>query len=132
MKAIRAVRLQWSDADAAGRRSFQEIEGSDFEIPADLVLLALGFVHPEEDVPGQLGLERDARGNVKAAYDGPEAFKTSRDKVFAAGDARRGQSLVVWAIHEGREAARAIDLYLMGTTDLPSATDHGYGAVHVA
>ncbi len=132
VKAIRAVRLRWSAPDAAGRRSFEEIPGSDFEIPADLVLLALGFVHPEEDVPGQLGLERDPRGNVKAAYDGPGAYKTSRDKVFAAGDARRGQSLVVWAIHEGREAARTIDLYLMGTTDLPSATDHGYGVVQIA
>ena len=128
---LTAARLQWSEPDAQGRRQFEEIPGSEFEVEADLVLLALGFVHPEHDIPNQLGLDRDNRGSVKADYDGPNAYKTSRDKVFAAGDARRGQSLVVWAIHEGREAARAIDIALMGQSDLPSTFSHGYDALPV-
>ena len=131
VKAIKAVRLEWSEPDADGRRKFEEVPGSEFELPADLVLLALGFIHPEDDLPEQLSLDRDPRGNVKADYDGPNMYKTSRDKVFAAGDARRGQSLVVWAIHEGREAARAVDLYLMGESDLPSAMSYGYDSVRI-
>lgn len=126
VKKIIAVRLQWSDPDANGRRTFKEIPGSQFELEADLVLLALGFEHPEDDIPQQLGLKRDPRGNIAADYMGPAAFKTSREKVFAAGDARRGQSLVVWAIHEGREAARAVDLFLQGRTLLPSIFSFGY------
>lgn len=126
---VHAVRIEWSEPDANGRRSFKEIPGSEFEWDCDLVFLALGFLHPEQTIPQQLGLECDARGNVKAAYDGASRFQTSREKVFAAGDARRGQSLVVWAIHEGREAARAIDYHLMGTTDLPSADTYGYEAL---
>jgi glutamate synthase (NADPH/NADH) small chain len=131
VKKLKAARLQWSEPDAQGRRQFEEIPGSEFDVEADLVLLALGFVHPEDDIPSQLGLDRDPRGNIKADYDGPNAYKSSRDKVFAAGDARRGQSLVVWAIHEGREAARAIDLALEGQSDLPSTFSHGYDAVSV-
>lgn len=123
---IEAVRLAWSDPDATGRREYTEIPGSVFEIDCDLVLLALGFEHPEHDVPEQLGLARDRRGNVTAPYDGHSAYRTSREKVFAAGDARRGQSLVVWAVHEGREAARAIDIYLEGSSLLPSAFSYGY------
>jgi glutamate synthase (NADPH/NADH) small chain len=97
-----------------------EVAGSEFEIKADLVTLAMGFVHPvHEGMIEALGVELDARGNVKADTDGANAYKTSIDGVFAAGDMRRGQSLVVWAIREGRQAARAIDEYLMGTTDLP-------------
>ena len=77
-------------------------------------------------MPAQLGLELDDRKNIKAAYG---EYRTSKKKIFAAGDARRGQSLVVWAIHEGREAARAVDLYLMGHSDLPGAYSYGYDAV---
>ncbi|MCP4642144.1 MAG: glutamate synthase subunit beta [bacterium] len=126
---LQAVRLEWSEPDENGRRSFEEIAGSEFELECDLVLLALGFVHPEEPISAKLGLERDGRGNILAGYDGPDRYKTSNDKVFAAGDARRGQSLVVWAIHEGREAARAVDQSLMGCSDLPSVSSHGYDAV---
>jgi glutamate synthase (NADPH/NADH) small chain len=93
-----------------------EIPGSEFEIETDLVLLALGFVHPErEGLLNELGVDLDDRGNV--ATD--ESLMTSVPGIFAAGDMRRGQSLVVWAIAEGREAAHHIDTYLMGTTSLP-------------
>ena len=96
---------------------FQPIAGTDFHIPADLVLLAMGFVHPvHEGMVTELGVARDPRGNVKADTN---AYRSSVDKIFAAGDMRRGQSLVVWAIREGRQAARAVDLFLMGTTNLP-------------
>ena len=96
---------------------FQLIDGTEFELKADLVLLAMGFVHPiAEGMLNELGVDLDGRGNVKA--DTVE-YQTSREKIFAAGDMRRGQSLVVWAIREGRQAAHAIDKYLMGTTELP-------------
>ncbi len=95
----------------------QRVEGSDFELKADLVLLAMGFVHPVHDgMITQLGLDLDGRGNVLA---NDMDYSTSRGKVFAAGDMRRGQSLVVWAIREGRQAAHAIDAFLMGSSDLP-------------
>lgn len=120
---LRVVRLEWSAPDNAGRRTFTEIPGSEFELECDMVLLALGFLHPEHDsVVQELGLDLDARGNIRT----DSRFSTSRDKVFAAGDAHRGQSLVVWAIHEGREAARCIDIALMGRSSLPSATGSGY------
>jgi glutamate synthase (NADPH/NADH) small chain len=93
------------------------VPGSEFTIPADLVLLAMGFVHPvHEGMVKDLRLELDQRGNVKA---NEMDYRTSRPKIFAAGDMRRGQSLVVWAIREGRQAAAAIDKFLMGTTTLP-------------
>lgn len=96
---------------------FQLIDGTEFELKADLVLLAMGFVHPiAEGMLNELGVDLDGRGNVKA--DTVE-YQTSREKIFTAGDMRRGQSLVVWAIREGRQAAHAIDKYLMGTTELP-------------
>jgi glutamate synthase (NADPH/NADH) small chain len=96
---------------------FQPIPGTEFELKADLVLLAMGFVHPvTEGMLSELNLELDGRGNVKADTD---AYATSRDKVFSAGDMRRGQSLVVWAIREGRQAAHAVDKFLMGSTELP-------------
>ena len=123
---IHAVRLEWGAPDASGRPQMKEVPGSEFALDCDLALLALGFVHPEHALPKQLGLELDGRGNIKADYG---LYKTSRDKVFAAGDARRGQSLVVWAIHEGREAARAIDIQLMGSSDLPGAHTYGYDSV---
>jgi glutamate synthase (NADPH/NADH) small chain len=91
--------------------------GTEFQIPADLVLLAMGFLHPvQEGMIKDLKVELDGRGNVKA---NDLDYRTSRPKVFAAGDMRRGQSLVVWAIREGRQAAHAIDKFLMGTTNLP-------------
>ena len=98
-------------------QAFKPIPGTEFEIKADLVLLAMGFVSPvHEGMLTELGIELDPRGNVKADM---EAYQTSNPKVFAAGDMRRGQSLVVWAIREGRQAAHAVDKYLMGTTTLP-------------
>ena len=121
VKALRGVHLRWEDPDPeSGRRAgFKAIEGSDFEVDADLVLLAMGFVHPvQEGFLNQLGVAYDPRGNVQAEFG---EFRTSVDKVFAAGDARRGQSLVVWAISEGRKAARAVDEFLMGSSDLPAA-----------
>jgi glutamate synthase (NADPH/NADH) small chain len=113
-----AVRLRFGDPDDSGRPTMQEIPGSEFEIPADLVLLAMGFVHPHHDdliVP--LGLKLDARGNIAADT---EDYAASEPGIFAAGDCRRGQSLVVWAIWEGREAARQIDCYLSGESFLQS------------
>jgi glutamate synthase (NADPH/NADH) small chain len=93
------------------------IPGTEFEIDADLVLLAMGFVHPvHEGMIEQHGLALDQRGNVKADT---LAYQSSNPKVFAAGDVRRGQSLVVWAIREGRQAAHAVDKFLMGSTTLP-------------
>jgi glutamate synthase (NADPH) small chain len=93
------------------------IPGSEFELKADLVLLAMGFVHPvHEGMLASLGVKLDPRGNVAANVND---YRTSIDKLFAAGDMRRGQSLVVWAIREGRQAARAMDEFLMGSTVLP-------------
>src|SRR5690606_9285620 len=98
----------------------QQVEGSEFEIEADLVLLAMGFVHPvHEGMLQELGVALDRRGNVEGGTEGANAYRTSLDKVFAAGDMRRGQSLIVWAIREGRQCARAVDEYLMGGSDLP-------------
>ena len=107
------VRLEWKDG------KMTEVAGSEFEMKADLVLLAMGFVAPAAQVLEAFGVEKDARGNAKATTDGDGCYKTSVDKVFAAGDMRRGQSLVVWAIREGRQAARAVDEFLMGSSDLP-------------
>ncbi|HEY9112030.1 MAG TPA: glutamate synthase subunit beta [Rhodanobacteraceae bacterium] len=112
VKSLTAVRLQWKG------REMLEVPGSEFEIGAELVLLAMGFVSPRQDVLESFGVDRDARGNAKAATDGAAGYRTSVDKVFAAGDMRRGQSLVVWAIREGRQCARAVDAYLMGRRDL--------------
>ena len=113
LKALRAVRLEWKN----GKMS--EVAGSEFELPAELVLLAMGFVSPLQSMLEELGVEKDARGNAKAATEGPGCYATSVPKVFAAGDTRRGQSLVVWAIREGRQCARAVDEFLMGFSELP-------------
>lgn len=128
---VRMVRLEWTTPEGGGRPEMTEIEGSDFVLEADLVLLALGFVHPEQCILDELKLDKDARDNIKAAYGstGDDAYRTSHPKVWSAGDARRGQSLVVWAIHEGREAAHAIDKALMGHTDLQSINSFGYEQV---
>jgi glutamate synthase (NADPH/NADH) small chain len=113
VKALRVVRLAWKD----GRLS--EIPGSEFMLPADLVLLAMGFVSPVQSVLDGFGVKKDARGNANATTDGSGCYATSVPKVFAAGDMRRGQSLVVWAIREGRQCARAVDEFLMGSSELP-------------
>jgi glutamate synthase (NADPH/NADH) small chain len=116
---IHCIRVEWNKDDQ-GAWQMHEIAGSEFELDADLVLLAMGFVHPiQKGLLNDLGVEYDARGNVKGDTEGAKAYKTSIDKVFAAGDMRRGQSLVVWAIREGRQCARAIDEYLMGSSELP-------------
>jgi glutamate synthase (NADPH/NADH) small chain len=99
-----------------GRISFNEIPGSEKQWPAQLVFLAMGFLGPDATIAERLGLELDGRGNFQAQYG---HYATSADGVFAAGDCRRGQSLVVWAINEGRGAARECDRYLMGETSLP-------------
>ena len=117
--ALVGARVEWKK-DANGQMKMSEIPGSEFEIPADLVLFAMGFVGPvQEGMLEQLGLKKDARGNVLATTDGPGCYQTSNPKVFAAGDMRRGQSLIVWAIREGRQCARAVDEYLMGSSTLP-------------
>lgn len=98
---------------------FTEVPGTEKEYKADLVLLAMGFVNPVASILEGFGVEKDARGNAKALTDGAGCYATNVPKVFAAGDMRRGQSLVVWAIREGRQAARAVDEFLMGASDLP-------------
>ena len=112
-----AARLEWKDG------KMQEVANSEFAMKADLVLLAMGFMGPAQsgllEQFAALGVEKDARKNVKAATEGGMAYQTTNKKVFAAGDMRRGQSLVVWAIREGRQCARSVDEYLMGSTDLP-------------
>ncbi|CAG0977410.1 glutamate synthase (NADPH/NADH) small chain [Methylophilaceae bacterium] len=110
---LKAARVEWKD----GR--MQEVPGTEFTMPADLVLLAMGFVSPVQKVLDAFGVEKDNRGNAKATTDGEGCYATSKPKVFAAGDMRRGQSLVVWAIREGRQAARAVDEFLMGSSTLP-------------
>jgi glutamate synthase (NADPH) small chain len=102
-----------------GQMKMVEVAGSEFELPADLVLFAMGFVSPLAPVLEAFGVEKDARGNARAATDGKGCYRTNVDKVFAAGDMRRGQSLVVWAIREGRQCARAVDEFLMGASTLP-------------
>ena len=116
VEKIRLVRLQWQ-RDGDGAMRMEEIAGSEFDLPADLVLLAMGYLHPVHDgLLEALGVRFDGRGNV-AASDGD--YQTSVEKVFAAGDMRRGQSLVVWAIREGRQCARAVDGFLKGSSQLP-------------
>ena len=118
LKGIQVVDVAWT-ASAEGRPAqFKEVEGSQRELPCELVLLAMGFMHPETTgLIEQLGVELDEKGNVKATE---QQYRTNQDKIFTAGDMRRGQSLVVWAISEGRECARQVDLYLMGSSLLES------------
>ncbi len=110
---LKTVRLEWQGG------KMTEVPGSEQTLKADLVLLAMGFVSPVASVLEAFGIDKDARGNAKAATEAAGAYKTNVEKVFAAGDMRRGQSLVVWAIREGRQAARAVDEYLMGASTLP-------------
>ncbi len=113
VKALESVRVEWQNGKMI------EVAGSEQTIPAELVLLAMGFVSPVASVLDAFGVAKDGRGNAKATTDAAGGYATGVDKVFAAGDMRRGQSLVVWAIREGRQAARAIDEFLMGASDLP-------------
>ena len=116
LKAIECVRVDWV-REPNGRMQMTEVEGSAFELKADLVLLAMGFLGPRpEALLEQAGVELDPRGNVKANV---VDYRTTTPKVFSCGDMRRGQSLVVWAIREGRQCARAVDVHLMGSSDLP-------------
>ncbi|MEC7487210.1 MAG: glutamate synthase subunit beta [Verrucomicrobiota bacterium] len=114
VKAVHIHDIEWVSDN--GRYIPKKVEGSERVISADLVLLAMGFLGPEATIVEELGLDQDARSNIKAEYG---EFRTSVDKVFAAGDVRRGQSLIVWAINEGRAVARECDKFLMGTTKLP-------------
>lgn len=119
LKAVRCIEVAW-EQDENGNWVMNEVAGSEFELAADLVTLAMGFVHPvHEGMLEQAGVALDPRGNVKGETEGEAAYRTSVDGVFAAGDMRRGQSLVVWAIREGRQCARAVDEYLMGYSNLP-------------
>ncbi|QIB69892.1 glutamate synthase subunit beta [Aminipila butyrica] len=112
------VELAWKKDPKTGQMTMEEVSGSEKVIPADLVLIAAGFLGCDLEVAKAFGVETDPRSNVRAESTGEMSYHTSRDKVFAAGDMRRGQSLVVWAIREGREAAQAVDQYLMGYTNL--------------
>ena len=111
--ALKGARVEWLDGKMV------EVAGTEFTIKADLVLLAMGFVSPVQKLLDVFGVEKDNRGNAKATTEGDDSYKTSKAKVFAAGDVRRGQSLVVWAIREGRQAAKAVDEFLMGSSTLP-------------
>jgi glutamate synthase (NADPH/NADH) small chain len=113
LRALRTVKLEWKDGKPV------EVPGSEQEMPADLVLLAMGFVSPLQSMLEEFGVQKDARGNARADTEGAKAYVTSVSKVFAAGDTRRGQSLVVWAIREGRQCARSVDEFLMGFSELP-------------
>jgi len=113
LTALKGARVEWKDGKMV------EVPGSEFTIQADLVFLAMGFVSPVQKVLDAFGVEKDNRGNAKATTEGEGCYKTSKAKVFAAGDIRRGQSLVVWAIREGRQCAREVDAFLMGSSTLP-------------
>jgi glutamate synthase (NADPH/NADH) small chain len=120
--ALVAARVEWQRDPVTGQSRMVEVPGSEFELRADLVLLAMGFVSPLAAVVDAFGVEKDGRSNVRAVTEEglPQpAYVTSRPKIFAAGDMRRGQSLVVWAIREGRQCARAVDAFLMGASSLP-------------
>ncbi|WKN32710.1 glutamate synthase subunit beta [Porifericola rhodea] len=120
LRAVKVVKIEWK-VNEEGRTYFEEIPGTEKEMPCELALLAIGFMHTDPTgAIEQLALELDSRGNIQAEEG---KYQTSNPKVFAAGDARRGQSLVVWAISEGREAARAVDLHLMGHSELETKDD---------
>ena len=120
VKAVIAVRVQWKKDENTGANRMVEVAGSEFEIPADLVLFAMGFTGPvTAGLIDGLGVAKDPRGNVAAPTEGDASYRTSDPKVFAAGDMRRGQSLIVWAIREGRQCARAVDQFVMGSSTLP-------------
>ncbi|HIO91388.1 MAG TPA: glutamate synthase subunit beta [Leucothrix mucor] len=119
LSAIKCAKVEWSK-DANDNWQMSEVEDSEFELKADIATLAMGFVHPvQEGMLEELQVDLDGRGNVEGSTEGDKAYYTSIDKVFSAGDMRRGQSLVVWAIREGRQCAHSVDAYLMGSTNLP-------------
>jgi glutamate synthase (NADPH) small chain len=119
VESLTACHVEWVK-DEKGAMAMKEVPGTEFTIPAQLVLLAMGYLHPvHEGLVDGLGVAKDARGNVRAATEGAGSYATSVPKVFAAGDMRRGQSLVVWAIREGRQCAREVDTFLTGSSDLP-------------
>ncbi len=113
VRELIASKVEWKDG------KMQEMPNSEFKMKADLVLLAMGFLGPQQNLLDQFKVDKDQRGNAKAATEGENCYATSRKKVFAAGDMRRGQSLVVWAIREGRQCARSVDEFLMGKSSLP-------------
>ena len=122
LAAVRCKKVAWNQDN--GQWKMKEIDGSEFELKAELVTLAMGFLHPlHQGMLDDLGIRLDDRGNVAAPVeghiDGRAAYQTNIDNVFSAGDMRRGQSLVVWAIREGRQCARAVDGYLRGHSELP-------------
>jgi glutamate synthase (NADPH/NADH) small chain len=119
VRALVTARVEWKKDEATSQMKMVEVAGSEQEVPADLVLFAMGFVAPVATVLDAFGVDKDGRGNARAATDGDKSYATSVPKVFAAGDMRRGQSLVVWAIREGRQAAHSVDAFLMGASDLP-------------
>ena len=117
--ALVGARVEWTRDEASGQMRMTEVPDSEFELPADLVLFAMGFVAPVSSVLTDFGVDRDARGNARADTEGVRRYATNVPKVFAAGDMRRGQSLVVWAIREGRQCAHSVDSMLMGSSTLP-------------
>ncbi len=124
VRELTLVDINWSKDPETQRFSFTEVEGTERRIPCDLALLAIGYLHPQhKGLLDDLGVEYDARGNVKTDH-----YQTTEENIFSAGDMRRGQSLVVWAISEGREAARAVDQYLMGETTLEGKS---YSAIEI-
>jgi glutamate synthase (NADPH) small chain len=128
LKGLKIVNLEWTLGPDGRPGGFKEVPGTEKELPCELAFLAMGFLHPQHvGLLDELGVEKDERGNVKA---GEKAYQTSIPKVFAAGDMRRGQSLVVWAISEGRECARKVDEFLMGSSQLESK-DHSLQALAV-
>jgi glutamate synthase (NADPH/NADH) small chain len=125
LKALKTVTIEWVKGEPGQRPQLKEVPGSKKEWPCELVLLALGFTGPEKTLSQELGLELDNRSNIKA----DPTYQTNIPNIFTAGDMRRGQSLIVWAISEGREAARHIDIFLMGKTNLPTKGDGDLPAV---
>jgi len=119
VRGLVTARVEWRRDESSGQMKMIEVPGSEEEVPADMVLFAMGFVAPAASVLEAFGVERDARGNARAHTEGERSYRTNHAKVFAAGDMRRGQSLVVWAIREGRQAAHSVDAFLMGASDLP-------------
>jgi glutamate synthase (NADPH/NADH) small chain len=119
LKAVKVAEIEWVTPERGQRPTFYEVAGSEREMPCEMALLAIGFLYPQPNgLLQDLKVELDGRGNVKS-----KKYQTNIDKVFASGDMRRGQSLVVWAISEGREAAKALDEFLMGNSELESKND---------
>jgi glutamate synthase (NADPH) small chain len=119
LKSMVIASVEWKRDEKTGQMKMSEIPGSEREIPAEAVFLAMGFTSPVASLLDSFGIDKDGRGNARATTDGAGCYATNVAKVFAAGDSRRGQSLVVWAIREGRQAAREVDQFLMGASLLP-------------